>query len=155
MTEPCCCLPQVNAFIASGVISPTLEEVASTLPFPLDRFQEKALAAFLQGEGLPCDFCIERPPGLPAVVSRLLEAGLKRQLLPPCEPLRFPPSAQPLACEGCTAVPGARHCILMLALPLLRHDSRRPLQPSVDPRWCALRRNCHSSPRRGLQANRW
>ena len=43
---------QVNAFVAAGVADPTLESVAATLPFPLDRFQEKALVAFLQGEGV-------------------------------------------------------------------------------------------------------
>jgi len=41
----------VNAFIAAGDAQPSLEDVAATLPFPLDRFQAKALAAFLRGAG--------------------------------------------------------------------------------------------------------
>ena len=41
---------QVERFIARGSAAPTLQELCATFAFPLDRFQQQAIAAFLKGE---------------------------------------------------------------------------------------------------------
>ena len=40
---------QVERFLARRSAEPTLEDVCATFAFPLDRFQQKAVAAFLKG----------------------------------------------------------------------------------------------------------
>lgn len=45
---------KVERFIARGSAAPSLQEVADTFAFPLDRFQEQAIAAFLKGAPHRC-----------------------------------------------------------------------------------------------------
>ena len=39
----------MERFIARGSTAPSLEELEATFAFPLDRFQQQAVAAFLKG----------------------------------------------------------------------------------------------------------
>lgn len=43
---------EVERFIATGNLSPTVEEVSATFAFPLDRFQQQSIAAFLLGQSV-------------------------------------------------------------------------------------------------------